>query len=184
VSLTRRIFAHPSVELDYLVEIRPLLMESDPTIVSFTSHRFGDVNFSANPIPVVVPGNLADKQNIGVAPLAIGGYSNAKFSHRWTYTGGVSPFGFQLNGLKRRRVQPEAMVSGGFLMATRDIPIEQASSFNFVFQFGAGIEWYRTSGQSILLEYRVRHFSNGRLGGYNPGADAGLWKVTYRFGRR
>ena len=182
-AFTWRLFDRHSVELDWLSEIRPLLMESDPTVVSFTSRRFGKVAFSP-PVAVVIPGNLADKQNIGVAPLAVGGYSNAKFSRRWTYAGGASPFGFQLNGRKRHRVQPEAMVNGGFLIATRAIPTEQASSFNFVFQFGGGIEWYRTPGQSILLEYRVQHFSNGRLGDYNPGVDAGLWKVTYRFGRR
>ncbi len=183
-ALTWRLFDRHSVELDYLGEVRPLLMESDPTVVSFYSDRYGNVILFPIPIPVWNPGNLAFRYNTGVAPYAANGYSNAKFSRRWTYTGGASPFGFQLNALKRRRLQPEAMVNAGFLVSTREIPVLQSSYFNFEFQFGGGIEWYRTARQSLLLEYRVQHFSNGHLGTYNPGTDAGLWKLTYRFGRR
>ncbi|MGC1782179.1 MAG: acyloxyacyl hydrolase [Acidobacteriaceae bacterium] len=182
-AFTWRLLARHSVELDYLFEARPLLMESDPTIVSLYSNQFGYVRF-LTPVPVVEPENLASFYNIGVASFAQDGYSQAKFSRRWTYTGGVSPFGFQFNGFKHRRIQPEAMVNGGLLVATRDIPIPQSSYFNFTFQFGGGLEWYRSAGQSLLLEYRVQHFSNKDLGTYNPGTDSGLWKLTYRFGRK
>ncbi len=181
-ALTRRVFVRNSTELDYLFEVRPLLLESDPALVSMQSDRYGDVVFF-NPIPVIDPGNLANPYNIGVVPFATGGYRDAKFSRRWTYTGGASPVGLQLNGLKRRRVQPEVMGNVGFLVATRDIPIQQSSYFNFTFQFGGGIEWYRTAQRSLLLEYRFQHFSSKNLGTYNPGTDSGLWKLTYRFGR-
>ena len=181
-ALTFRLLDRHGVEWDYLAEIRPLLVVGDPTVVSFDSNQYGHVLYSP-PLPVVDPGNLADPYNVGVYPYALNGYIDAKLSRQWTYTGGASPFGFQFNGLKHRRLQPEAMVNAGFLVSTREIPIQQSSYFNFVFQFGGGIEWYRTTRQSILLEYRIQHFSNGDLGTFNPGADGGLWKLTYRFGR-
>ena len=163
--------------------MRPLLFEGDPTLVSFDSVQYGHVLY-VPAIPVVDPANLANHYNVGVAPFALMGYSHPIFSRRWTYTGGASPLGFQLNGLKWRRLQPVGMVNGGFLVSTREIPVEQASYFNFVFQAGGGIEWYRTTQQSILFEYRLQHFSNGHLGTYNPGTDGGLWKLTCRFGKR
>lgn len=182
-ALTWRLFRRRSMELDWLAEARPLLMESDPTLVSFDSIEYGRVLYSP-PIPIVVPGNLADRLNVGVAPYAILGYSDPVYSRRWTYTGGASPFGLQLNGFTHKRLQPVGMVDAGFLLSTREIPIVQSSDFNFVFQFGGGIEWYRSTSRSILLEYRIQHFSNGRLGTFNPGVDGQLLKLTYRFGMR
>lgn len=182
-AVTWRLSTFHGVELDWLSEVRPLLFESDPTLISFISNRFGYVLYSPA-IPVSDPGNLAARANVGVAPYAVMGYSNPKFSRRWTFAGGASPFGLQLSGFKHHRLQPVGMTSGGFIDSTRDIPIEQASYFNFVFQFGGGIAWYRTATQSLLLEFRVQHFSNGHLGTYNPGTDGGLWKLTYRFGKR
>lgn len=181
-ALTRRLFIRHSTELDYLIELRPVLMESDPTLVSLYSNQFGYVSF-ATPVPVTDPGNLANDYSL-VATYAANGYSDAKFSRRWTYTGGADPFGFEWSGFKHRRLQPLAMTSAGLMVATRDIPIRQSSYFNFVFQFGGGIEWYRTARQSLLLEYRVQHFSSKNLGTYNPGTDSGLWKLTYRFGKK
>jgi hypothetical protein len=182
-ALTRRLSVGNSAELDYLIEVRPLLMESDPMLVSLESNQYGTVLFSPT-IPLVNPRNLADPYNIGVAPFAAYGYTNAKFSRRWTYTGGASPFGLQLNGFKHSRIQPEIMANAGFLVSPRDIPIQQSSYFNFTFQVGGGMEWYRTDSQSLLMEYRYHHFSSKDLGTYNPGTDSGLWKLTYRFGRK
>lgn len=181
-AFTRRLVSRHSVELDYLIEVRPLLMESDPTVVSFYSNQFGYVKFLP-PVPVVNPNNLADFYNVDTAQYAYGGYSDARFSRRWTYTGGADPFGFKLNGFKRDRVQPEVMANAGLIVATRDIPIQQSSYFNFTFQFGAGVQWYRTTTQSLLLEYRFQHFSSKNLGTYNPGTDSGVVKLTYWFGK-
>jgi opacity protein-like surface antigen len=182
-AFTWRLVARRSMELDYLFEVRPLLFESDPTVVSFYSNNYGYISFP-RPVAIVDPGNLANPSNFGIAQYAQAGYSQAKFARRWTYNGGVSPFGVQFNGFKHRRIQPLTMLNGGLLVATREIPIPQSSYFNFTFQFGGGVEWYRTPSQSLLLEYRIHHFSNKNLGTYNPGTDSGIWNLTYRFGRR
>ncbi|HUV96469.1 MAG TPA: acyloxyacyl hydrolase [Acidobacteriaceae bacterium] len=86
-------------------------------------------------------------------------------------------------GFTHRRIQPELMGNVGFLIATRDIPVQDSSSFNFTFEIGAGLQWYRTPSQSIQAEVRYHHLSNDNLGTANPGVDSALWKVTYSFGR-
>jgi hypothetical protein len=181
-SFAYRLHRWRGVQVDYLAEVRPLLMESDPVLMRFQNLQYGPVIYTP-PIPLVNPNNLADAFNVGVQPYVLGGYRNAEMSRRWTYSGGASPFGIQINGWKHSRIQPEFMASGGFLLSPRDIPVEKSSSFNFVMQFGGGIEWYQTGTRSWLLECRFHHFSNHNLGAYNPGVDSALWKLSYRFGK-
>jgi opacity protein-like surface antigen len=52
-----------------------------------------------------------------------------------------------------------------------------------MFQFGAGVEYFRTPAQSIRLEYQIQHFSNAYTAPTNYGVDNGLFKLTYTFGR-
>ncbi len=181
-SLAWRLVNRHSVELAYLAEVRPLVMESDPTMVSITSAQFGTFWFvppfvvldPINPVKFTIVQSNGTTQEY---PWVAG------YSRRWTYTGGTSPIGLKLNGFTHRRLQPEFMCNGGFLVAPRDIPVANSSSFNFTFEFGAGLQWYRTPRQSIQAEVRIHHLSNGNLGTENPGVDSLLWKVSYSFGR-
>ncbi|WP_390890459.1 acyloxyacyl hydrolase [Tunturiibacter lichenicola] len=79
---------------------------------------------------------------------------------RWTYVEGLSPLGTRINLRPRSRWQPTASVLAGLLLSAKKIPIDTAGSFNFTFQFGAGVEYFRTPTQSIRLEYQLQHFSN------------------------
>jgi hypothetical protein len=181
-SLARRLINRHSFELAYLAEVRPVLMESDPTLVSMTNAQLGTFTF-VPPLVVVDPINpvlftvIQANGNTQRYPWI------ANYSRRWTYTGGASPFGFKLNGFTHRRLQPEFTGNGGFLIAPRDIPVADSSFFNFTFEIGTGLQWYRTPSQSIQAEVRYHHLSNGNLGTANPGVDSVLWKVTYTFGR-
>jgi hypothetical protein len=69
------------------------------------------------------------------------------------------------------------------MFSTQPVPITNAGSFNFTFEFGGGLEFYRTHTQSMRLEYQVQHFSNKYTADENPGVDSGLIKLTYTFGR-
>jgi opacity protein-like surface antigen len=181
-SLAWRLINRHSVALAYLIEVRPVLMESDPTLVSMTNAQLGRFTF-VPPLVVVDPINpvlftaIQSNGNTQSYPWI------ANYSRRWTYTGGASPFGLKLNGFTHRRIQPEAMANGGFLIAPRNIPVANSSSFNFTLEIGAGLQWYRTPSQSIQAEIRYHHLSNGDLGTANPGVDSVLWKATYIFGR-
>lgn len=180
-SFAWRLLNRHSFEFAYLAEVRPLLMESDPTLVSINSNQYGALTFSP-PAPVIDPGNLYVIYNSNLYSFNEG-YNHARFSRRWTYTGGASPVGIKLNGFTHRRLQPEFMGNGGFLVATRDIPFPDTSYFNFTFEFGVGLQWYRTPTQSVQAEIRYHHLSNHDLGANNPGVDSALWKLTYTFGR-
>ena len=181
-SLAWRLINRHSFEFAYLAEVRPLVMESDPTIVSISNAQLGTFTY-AQPVAVVNPINP-----ISYTVAQANGTTQeypwiAKYSQRWTYTGGVSPIGIKLNGFTHRRLQPEFIGNAGFLVAPRDIPVANSFSFNFTFEFGAGLQWYRSPSQSIQAEVRYHHFSNDNIGTANPGVDSVLWKVTYIFGR-
>jgi opacity protein-like surface antigen len=102
---------------------------------------------------------------------------------RWTYTQGLSPAGTRINLLPHRRLQPTASFLAGYVLSAKKIPIDTAGSFNFTFEFGAGLEYYLSQSRSIRLEYQIHHFSNASTGETNPGVDNGLFKFTCNFGR-
>jgi opacity protein-like surface antigen len=69
------------------------------------------------------------------------------------------------------------------MYSTRPIPDESAGSFNFTFDFGAGVEFWRSASKSVRIDYRYHHISNHYTAPDNPGIDNGLFQVTYAFGR-
>ena len=85
--------------------------------------------------------------------------------------------------MPRHRLQLTFSTLGGYMFATQEVPIPGAGSFNFTFEFGGGLEFYRTHTNSIRLEYQVQHFSNKKTADFNPGVDSGFIKLTYAFGR-
>ncbi|MHB1958571.1 MAG: acyloxyacyl hydrolase [Acidobacteriaceae bacterium] len=181
-SLAWRLIDRHSFEFSYLAEVRPLLMESDPTLVSITNAQFGTLQF-VPPLVVVDPINSLVFAVVQSGNKPQNYTFTGNYSRRWTYSGGASPVGVKLNGFTHRRIQPEFIGNGGFLFAPRDIPVANSSSFNFTFEFGVGLQWYRTPSQSVQAEVRYHHFSNDNIGNANPGVDSALWKVTYSFGR-
>jgi hypothetical protein len=104
-------------------------------------------------------------------------------SSRWTYLGGMSPMGQRVSFAMRRKVQPYLIANAGFLVAPHDEPVNNSARFNFTFEGGAGVEWFRDHGHSLTIDYRVHHLSNAYRGFYNPGIDSGMFRVGYRFGR-
>lgn len=104
-------------------------------------------------------------------------------SHTATFGQGLSPLGFRMNMMPHRRWQPVVSASAGILLSTRPIPIEHAGSFNFIFDFGAGVERVAENGHAWRLEYLVQHYSNKDTADLNPGVDNGIFKVSYVFGR-
>ncbi|HEY5330303.1 MAG TPA: acyloxyacyl hydrolase [Acidobacteriaceae bacterium] len=102
---------------------------------------------------------------------------------RWSYLGGISPLGLRFGFAKRQRVQPFLVANGGFLAAAHDEPVNRSARFNFTFEVGGGVEFFRDHRHSFALDFRMRHMSNGYRGFYNPGIDNGVFRASYRFGR-
>jgi len=103
---------------------------------------------------------------------------------RSTYVSGFSPLGYKLSAFPRRHIQPYVTGLSGFAVSPRDIPVFNSSSFNYTFEFGAGVEIYQSHTRSIQMEYRYHHLANISNGSVaNPGIDSGVLKVSYSFGR-
>jgi opacity protein-like surface antigen len=112
-----------------------------------------------------------------------GTFTQTCHGRQWTIGEGISPVGFQWNFLPQRKTQPFLIGHGGYMYSTQPIPISTAGSFNFTFDFGAGLELFHSKNRSIRAEYRIRHISNHGTAHDNPGIDNGLFQLTYSFGR-
>lgn len=180
VSYNRRFLLRRSFSWQYSAEILPVMLESNPL------ERF--VTQQTSPTTATYAGVLQNSP-VTCAPVTTNysfvyngvTYSGTEtyscYSQQWTMGEAMSPVGMQWNFLPTHRIQPFAIAHGGYMYSTRPIPTGGAGSFNFTFDIGAGVEFYRTSSQSIRLEYRYHHISNGDTANNNP------TQLTYTFGR-
>jgi opacity protein-like surface antigen len=191
VSYSRRLLMNSAVNWQYDVELLPVALESDPTatqVVQFsgpdgitTSYNVGAVMVTCAPVTM----SFSSSAGPGGTPIS---YTATDYcsGRQWTAGEAMSPVGMQWNFLPRRRIQPLFEGHGGYMYSTRPIPIVTAGSFNFTFDFGTGLEIFRSNLNSIRLEYRYHHISNHYTAGTNPGIDSGMLQVSYcfRLGRR
>jgi len=183
---SRQLFENHIVNWQYQAEVMPVALESDPVereVITYTlpaptpplASTFEPATFcqSGSGTATFSPGNgIIYSYNYVVT-----------CSRRWTIGEGISPVGFAWNFLPRHKLQPLLLAHGGYMYSTQPIPIEEAGSFNFTFDFGAGVELYRTRTRSIRLDYRFHHISDHNTSNQNPGIDNGLFTLTYSFGR-
>jgi len=183
---SRRLLLNHVIDWQYMLELRPIMLESDPL-----THETLVVN--QPPPPTTFTFINAFPQACHPLSETISGVSNGvPYSEtvtvtcgqrQWTFGEGFSPIGFKLNFLPRRRLQPVFTGLGGYMFATKPIPVADAGSWNFTFQFGIGVEYYRSPTHSLRLEYRLHHISNDNTATENPGIDSQLFQLTYAFGR-
>ena len=205
ITYSRRLVASRAVDLQYLFELRPVILESDPL-----AHRFvsGVISFPGQmPITFTEPENTyATVQKCQPSLLTTTGpfegssdqqgtitttFRQTCGGRKWTFGEGMSPAGIKMNFRPRHRLQPVFTGLGGYMFATEPIPVAQAGSFNFTFEFGAGLEWFASrdrsqsifGNRSVRVEYRYHHLSNHFTAQENPGIDSGMLQVTYAFGR-
>jgi hypothetical protein len=91
---------------------------------------------------------------------------------------GANPLGFQVN-FGRKKIQPFANSSIGFLYFTRQVPAPNSSQFNFTFNFGGGIQLFAASRRSFTVGYKYHHLSNADTGIINPGIDSNVIYVGF-----
>jgi opacity protein-like surface antigen len=171
----------------YTAEFRPMIAESDLTgaaVIVFTSPPpMRTLIIQPAATMLCTAGLRSYSSTDPETGILYAGTINTTCGRRWSYVEGLSPLGTRINLRPRSRWQPTASVLAGLLLSAKKIPIDTAGSFNFTFQLGAGLEYFRTPSQSIRLEYQVQHFSNGYTAPANPGVDNGLFKLTYAFGK-
>lgn len=190
-SYTRRLFRTEKGELRFLVEWRPAFEESDP----ITSIKYSDYSLRYDWyngfIQTVSPSKCTPGSSSEALKIYLPGGGTFSYTYRqtttcyreWTYAQGFAPLGFQYAFRRHHQLRPFLTGNAGTLFSTRPIPMADAGSFNFMFAFGVGVEFYRQDHESVALEYRVNHISNKFTAPENPGIDSGLFRVVYSFGR-
>ena len=188
VSYSRRLLLNRIVNWQYNGELLPVALESEPVV-----HY---INIQTSPAPmtyisnttqveacVAKSGSYDDTITFNGGSITYIGTWTQTCERRWTNGEAMSPVGLQWNFLPRHKMQPFFIGHGGYMYSTQPIPLMTAGSFNFTFDFGTGLELYRSQTRSIRAEYRYHHISNHGTAGDNPGIDNGLFQVTYSFGR-
>jgi opacity protein-like surface antigen len=182
---SRRVLLSRFVDGQYMLEVRPIMLESDPV--------FHETTVIVSPPPQATLSNnetyaQACKPFSETFTNIFQGvtYSDTETvtcGRRWTFGEGFAPVGFKWNFRPRHRVQPVFTTLLGYMFSTQQIPVDGAGSWNFTIEVGAGFEFYRSAKRSIRAEYRYHHISNDHTADLNPGIDNGLFQVTYAFGR-
>jgi hypothetical protein len=187
-SYNRRLLLNHVVNWQYSGELLPVALESDPNsrdVVNQTSPTVGTFIYN-NGYPLLTCGPQTASYSV-TDPASGVTYSGTTTiscaGRRWTIGEAMSPIGFQWNFMPLRRMQPLIDAHGGYMYSTQPIPVASAGSFNFTFDIGAGIEFYRSKSRSVRVEYRYHHISNDNTATINPGIDNGLFQITYCFGR-
>lgn len=187
VVYNRRILVGHGINWQYSGEFLPLVLESDPLTQEIdyeTSPQ--QVTYTFENLPPMASCTPFSEPYQGIAPdgtVFSGTEVYSCHGRRWAIGEGMSPIGFQWNFRPRSRLQPFVAGHGGYLYSSKSIPMEGAGTFNFTFDFGVGLEWFRTAKRSWRIEYRYHHISNAGVTYQDPGIDNGVLQVTYAFGR-
>lgn len=175
----RKLSSHNAFRIDYVAQLRPISLESDPTLRGFRSVATGEV-ISTFPQPQrVLLVTHESLMLVGVGPTPVA--SVPFYSRKWTYGGAIDPLGFRMTFREHRRLQPFLDGTSGFVVTTRDVPVNNTFPFNFEFSFGGGLDYYLTAHRSLRIRYGLRHMSNAYVAP-DPGIDAGFFEVGFSFG--
>jgi hypothetical protein len=184
----RRLVHRRPLDFSFIAEARPGMIESDPTeFITEVQTQPQSATEQSGPA-VLIQGCHAGTYDFSypiqypAGPVLQVGQVTVTCGRRTVVEQGFSPVGLRINLMPRHRLQPTFSSFGGYMFATQPVPIPQAGSFNFTFEFGGGLEYFTSHTRSIRLEYQVQHFSNKKTADLNPGVDSGFIKLTYAFG--
>jgi Lipid A 3-O-deacylase (PagL) len=181
----RRLVHRSLFDFSYTAEARPGMLESDPVLTQTVVQTSPVPGSSPEPSLAVV---RCIRQTSAPVVTVIGPtvYSYVVVdtcTRRTVVEQGFSPVGVRLSLMPRHRLQLTFSSLAGYMFSSQEVPVPNAGAFNFTFEFGGGLEWYRTRTQSVRLEYQVQHYSDKQTSVANPGVDSGFVKLTYAFGK-
>ncbi|HEY0459964.1 MAG TPA: acyloxyacyl hydrolase [Pyrinomonadaceae bacterium] len=137
-------------------------------------------------------GKVNLKYTVDFTPVAVLNYPDIELARTPTgsiirstrptrYAWGIAPLGLRFNFRPRRRVQPFAESTGGFLYFNKTTPNFGGTRFNFTIDVGGGLEFKLKNKRALTVGYKYYHISNGFRGDYNPGYDNNLIYLGYTF---
>ncbi len=88
---------------------------------------------------------------------------------------GTAPIGLRVGLQPVDRLFVFGSGSVGVLFFEAAVPTAGASSFNYTFDLGGGVEILLTERLSITGGYKLHHLSNGNLALENPGVDSNIY---------
>jgi len=186
VAYSRRLAMNHEVSWQYDAEVVPVAMESDPlglVVEQQTSPNTATYSYNSGPLTYCSPINTPYSETDPVTGTTYSGTVTIScHGRRWVAGEAISPAGLRWNFLPQHKTQFFVGAHGGYMYSTQEIPVNGGGSFNFTFDVGAGIEYYRSRNRSIRVEYRYHHISNNDSAQLNPGIDNGLIQVMYCFG--
>jgi hypothetical protein len=99
------------------------------------------------------------------------------------YGFGVLPIGFTAHFARRHALHPFLDAHGGIIASTEAIPINapDATGLNFLFDFGAGLQWRTGDPHTVELGYKFLHISNAGTTSFNPGLDNNVFYAGFSF---
>ena len=169
----RVILASNSVAWKFTLDVVPLILVSQPTLV-FRTPIVGTTTCAG---PEIIFATVNDLSGVDLGPCA-------HPDRRSTYGFGWEPVGFDFNFRRRHRFQPIVGINGGFARFTRDVPISNSNSFNFTFSLRGGMQIFTSESRSLTIGYRFHHISNANTGNpFNPGIDSNFMYAGYSFHR-
>jgi lipid A 3-O-deacylase len=90
------------------------------------------------------------------------------------YGASFKPAIFQWNFTSNHKVAPYALIGGGVLFTTSNVPPGNTSYVNFTPQLALGFRFFTRPKRSWNFEIQGVHHSNASLGHLNPGLNASL----------
>src|SRR5215469_1120553 len=90
------------------------------------------------------------------------------------YGASFKPVIFQWNFTSGKKIDPYALIAGGILFTTSNVPPGNTSYVNFTSQGALGFRFFTRPKRSWNFEIQAVHHSNASLGHLNPGLNASL----------
>lgn len=90
------------------------------------------------------------------------------------YGTSFKPVIFQWNFTSGRKIDPYALIAGGILFTTSNVPPGNTSNVNFTTQGALGFRFFKRPKRSWDFEIQAVHTSNASLGHLNPGLNGSL----------
>ena len=93
----------------------------------------------------------------------------------------MTPIGFFFDFGRRSPAHLFFETNGGIIASTEPIPVNvpNATSVNFLFDFGGGLVWRFDQRYSVRFGYKFLHISNAGRTSVNPGIDNNVLYVGF-----
>ena len=131
--------------------------------------------YAPEAIPLIVVSNNPNYRD--VPNLATGTTVTIEDGRSNVAGAGFAPIALELRVDASRRFGVYAAGTMGGLWFTRRIPVVDARSFNFTFDFGGGVRLRMNDRTWLRAGYKFHHLSNAKTAPSNPGVDAKVFLV-------